>query len=749
MFAKVYRYLIREIRTAVTGKPYFLNYPTATLCNHKCVMCNVWKLDKSNEIEPKQLEHIITDPLFSNIESIGLSGGEPFMRKNLTEVVSILTENLKMLKHFSINSNGNMPKRLASELPVIRRICKEKNVQLNLVLSLDGIGAVHNKCRGVENAFENFEKSLDIIKSNGMKPSILMTVHRANYHDIFNVFYYCIKNNITPYFGIATIIERLFNEESYNVFKLETIQKYYIWEFLSNLSKDPCFPMNKRIWYSLLADQLVYEGDRKASCVAQYKGVFLSDSGQISYCAVYNKELEKYNHTTISGQFFDKRNRDNIRNKMIEKHCNKCMHDYQSKPRLTDILKFYSEKSKFRQIANIAGGLNAYLSQKLLNTSGKQKKEIKNVVIYGWYGTETIGDKAILASIVNTLEDKYKNISITIASTNTTYTELTALELNFKDIRIISYQDLFQDIQHYDLFIFGGGPIMNYSDMFIFYKIASKAKKTGATTMIFGAGYGPLHSKLYKFIADEFIKVNDIRIFRNSENDGIDKNITDSYITETFVDPAYIWAAKLKRAQRSVDKRKTLGVSFRKWPKSSFASMDDAAYTNAVNKQKQAIAESIDHFINEYDGEALLIPMNTFYKGGDDRVILSEIYDMVKRKDRVTKMTGFHSPYDVIDAIDKCDVFIGMRFHSTVLSMARLCPTIGIDYIVPSGKISAFFNSCNMSKYVFSISDIDTDTLKNGIEQCLNSKDEIVKNLMSYMDRFTNNFDRIINEKLK
>src|SRR5690606_12474368 len=123
LIRKTKRYLLRELKYSFSGKPYFLNYPTATLCNHKCVMCNIHEIKKRDEVEVEDLKKILSDPLFGNIESIGLSGGEPFMKKDLVEVITALVEKLKSLHHFSINSNGQLPNRIKAWLPLLKEIC--------------------------------------------------------------------------------------------------------------------------------------------------------------------------------------------------------------------------------------------------------------------------------------------------------------------------------------------------------------------------------------------------------------------------------------------------------------------------------------------------------------------------------------------------------------------------------------------------------------------------------------------------
>ena len=55
-------------------------------CNAKCNMCNVWQSQtkSKNEIDLKTIEKL-PDMFFANV-----TGGEPFMRKDLADVIAIL-----------------------------------------------------------------------------------------------------------------------------------------------------------------------------------------------------------------------------------------------------------------------------------------------------------------------------------------------------------------------------------------------------------------------------------------------------------------------------------------------------------------------------------------------------------------------------------------------------------------------------------------------------------------------------------
>lgn len=746
LIRKTKRYLLRELKYSISGKPYFLNYPTATLCNHKCVMCNIHEIKKRDEVEVEDLEKILSDPLFGNIESIGLSGGEPFMKKDLVEVITALVEKLKSLHHFSINSNGQLPNRIKAWLPLLKEICLKHGVEFNVVLSMDGVGEIHSEVRGRPNAWAQLEASFQHIKDNEMTPSILMTIHRRNYQDVFNVFAYSLNNGILPYFGVATVIERLGNEDIHDQFAITQKDKYYIWEFYQNLSKDRRFGINKRIWYDMLSYQLLYNLKRRASCVAKNKGVYLSDSGKISYCGVYDKELKSHNHESLLGRFLDKRNDNEVRQKMIEKHCDTCMHDYQSKPTSNDIFRFFINEYGIPQLKKVFKG---EIYRKMHSTRKKPKKvdKIDNILLYGWFGTETIGDKAIYASIIDYFKETFGTpVKFTIASKMIAYTERTLIELGINDITIIDIDEVKKSIQNYDLFAYCGGPIMGYSDLYDHYRIVNSANALGKYTMIYGAGFSPIKRKLYKNVALSFVKQNDILVLRDQESlDAINNSIKlTSSKTAITVDPAYIWVLNQK-IEKPKNENPVLGISFRVFPNDDFYSdTTDKKLEDRINLYIRISNE----FIAEHNGRIMLIPMNTYHIGGDDRKALYQIKEGIEDKDKVDLLSGFYSPRETLEAFAKCDYFIGMRFHSSVFSNALAIPTVGIEYVLPKGKVTSLYNKLGMQNNLINIKNLEYDILKNKLNTIIAKGQEISVKLEESNKLFVQEYNDNMSEVL-
>ena len=142
---------------------YFIFYPTSR-CNLKCSHCFYHdSLNKKfNELSLEEIDKITKtmDPILSLI----LTGGEPYLRHDLDEIVKIFYENTKV-PIISIPSNGWYLKKMEKQIANMMDWCPL--LTLNQQISIDGIGADHDKIRmdkQVKNSENSFEKAINSIK---------------------------------------------------------------------------------------------------------------------------------------------------------------------------------------------------------------------------------------------------------------------------------------------------------------------------------------------------------------------------------------------------------------------------------------------------------------------------------------------------------------------------------------------------------------------------------------------------------
>jgi radical SAM protein with 4Fe4S-binding SPASM domain len=117
-------------------------------------MCNIWQVKEHDDCKPEHYANIPT-----TLAHINISGGEPFLRSDLAEIVRVVaSRNPKA--HILVSSNGFQPSRTIES---VRQMLKYHQ-RLGVGISIDGIGKKHDEVRGIRGAFE---KSTETIRRLG------------------------------------------------------------------------------------------------------------------------------------------------------------------------------------------------------------------------------------------------------------------------------------------------------------------------------------------------------------------------------------------------------------------------------------------------------------------------------------------------------------------------------------------------------------------------------------------------------
>jgi MoaA/NifB/PqqE/SkfB family radical SAM enzyme len=154
-------------------------------CNSLCRTCFYWEeLNQGRDLTFAQLETISrTAPPF---HKLWLSGGEPFLRKELAEIIELFYVN-NGVRHVNLPTNGLLPEKVEQVIGQVLERCPELVIDLNF--SLDGLANTHDAIRGVPN---NFEKTLATIELAAarwrdvrrLRRNVVSCVTAENYHEL-------------------------------------------------------------------------------------------------------------------------------------------------------------------------------------------------------------------------------------------------------------------------------------------------------------------------------------------------------------------------------------------------------------------------------------------------------------------------------------------------------------------------------------------------------------------------------------
>lgn len=317
--------------------------------------------------------------------------------------------------------------------------------------------------------------------------------------------------------------------------------------------------------------------------------------------------------------------------------------------------------------------------------------------IIGWYGTETIGDRAILAGIIRLLSEVASEIVIDLGSLYPILSERTLkddgrffeqcahqsrLRINLFDSQ--NCQQLEHSIRHSDVTIMGGGPLMDIEQMYMVEYAFSYAKRKKKKTILLGCGYGPLEKAETTRCANRILDMADLSIIR-------DTNAPHATITNQ-IDPAAFACLEFRQGHTEKKTGGYYAINIR-----DVKAAGGHYPTN--NDLDKYLINWIQRFVNESDKPIRLVPMHTFSVGCDDRIILNRVANEIKSP-QVEVLTFPPSLEETMEIYRNARLCIGMRFHAVLLQTILNGNNIIIDYTDPNnGKIIELMRQLDMEDF--------------------------------------------------
>lgn len=170
---RLFSYLnhLRQQKKGERVLPRFLTYTVTFSCNARCIMCDSWKKPSPGDLSTDEVSAIFDQ--LPQMDAVRLTGGEPFVRKDMGEIAEMVQAKLKpMFLH--ITTNGFLTDRIVS-------FCEKrsKKVPLFLLLSMDGLKEKHNQVRGHGKAWDYAIKTLNALAPRRKELNIKLAVNQT------------------------------------------------------------------------------------------------------------------------------------------------------------------------------------------------------------------------------------------------------------------------------------------------------------------------------------------------------------------------------------------------------------------------------------------------------------------------------------------------------------------------------------------------------------------------------------------
>jgi len=326
------------LKMGFTLKPTMIaNFAVTYRCNFRCGTCNIWKFDQKNtellekELSVKEIEAFFSQnrDLLKDVQFIQLTGGEPFLRKDLSQIISVLHRILPRCR-FWIPTNGSMPKIVRREVEIIGNFCEK----IGIGVSINGTKKVHDKMTGIEGSYEKaietVEELVDLKKKlPQLRVAFSFTFTPFNYREIKHVYELAKRYNVDLTFRPVNFSEIYYGNIGKNFDFRDTINE--LATCLEKIENDMGY--NKRLFNPVQLSRLYYTRGildfiknphkRHLPCSAGSLSFFLDPYGNIFPCIMMNTKLGNIREQSFKKIWYSTK-AENIRDEILQGNCPNC-----------------------------------------------------------------------------------------------------------------------------------------------------------------------------------------------------------------------------------------------------------------------------------------------------------------------------------------------------------------------------------------------------------------------------------------
>lgn len=294
----------RKFNLNSTIYPIHLDHCVTGRCNATCIMCNIWKQKlRGPELSLEEIDALSKSNYLRKVSVLGISGGEPFLRKDLFDICDVYIQRLKRLRHIIFNTNGILTDKIKED---ISRLFDLTDARIEVTVSLDGLHRTHNQIRGID-IFHKCVKTLSTLKEvqqnyDRLDIGIRFLILPQNYQDLYKVYRLSKENDLKFVCKIAYSSEFFKNLGQNFLFNMkqkqqiiDTIRKISELELkdlkLSNLPMLSGFKTVADIFFLKNLEKFIRNPSERAyPCFACFSSAYLDYDGSLYSCFVlYDK----------------------------------------------------------------------------------------------------------------------------------------------------------------------------------------------------------------------------------------------------------------------------------------------------------------------------------------------------------------------------------------------------------------------------------------------------------------------------
>ncbi len=244
-------------------------------CNARCHMCNTWQ-------HPSKKEAEIGIDVYEKLPfmpTVNVTGGEPFLREDLVDIISVLK---KKTKRLVISSNGYFTDQ------ILKLFGKHRDIGIRI--SIEGLPRANDELRGIKDGFDRGIRTLTGLRHLGIKDiGFGITISDRNARDMIEL--YRLAKMMGMEFATAAVHNAFYFHKFDNKFEQPEIAVDELRQLIRELLRSRKVKDWFRAYFNYGLINYIQGNPRLLPCEMGHDSFFLDPAGNIFPCNVMEETM--------------------------------------------------------------------------------------------------------------------------------------------------------------------------------------------------------------------------------------------------------------------------------------------------------------------------------------------------------------------------------------------------------------------------------------------------------------------------
>lgn len=275
-------------------------------CNARCHMCNTWQYPTKGEEETG----INTYEKLPPMDTVNVTGGEPFLRDDLDKIIAVLK---KKAKRLVISSNGFFTDSILRVF--------EKHRDIGIRISIEGLPKANDELRGIKDGFDRGIRTLIELHHMGVNDiGFGITVTDRNAKDLMELYH--LAKMMKLEFATAATHNAFYFHKFDNRFEHPDVVIGEFQKLIGELLQSKRIKDWFRAYFNYGLINYVEGNPRLLPCEMGLDSFFLDPRGEVFPCNVMEESMGNLEHHSFD-EIWNSERAENVRKsaKDCRKNC--------------------------------------------------------------------------------------------------------------------------------------------------------------------------------------------------------------------------------------------------------------------------------------------------------------------------------------------------------------------------------------------------------------------------------------------